>query len=168
MIEQHTIHLGTTDQREPVTVVVELREKEPVAPKLSIDLEPVETMTELAIVGEVWMPSRRDIVQGGQCVETIRAHRPDDEDVQRLCDIWDRWHLNGMISGTRPQRDAVEEWMKGRERYDYLDASEHLKSLDLLKDRGYSYGASWLCEPLPEEIADELRAIVARLNQESA
>lgn len=164
MTEQHTIHLGTTDQREPVEVVIELREREPVAPKLSIDLEPVETYTELSIVGEVWRPDRRDINQGGQCVETIREHRPDDKDVQRLCDIWERWHLNGMMAGTRPQRDAVEEWMEGREeRYDFAAAQDHLLERELLTDRGYKYGSAWLCEPLPEEIADELRAIVARL-----
>ena len=44
----------------------------------------------------------------GQCVETVRQTRPlrpfTQEDVDTVCDIWERWHLNDMRAGCMHQR----------------------------------------------------------------
>jgi hypothetical protein len=39
----------------------------------------------------------------GQCVDSIRQAFPRSEAVQRLCDVWDEYHLNDMTAGCASQ-----------------------------------------------------------------
>lgn len=117
---------------------------------------------EVAISGEVW-PARqdggrdrryRDCVQGGQCVDALRA--VGSSRALRIADLWDRWHLNGMRAECAHQRDAVAavraampDYSQDRARWDALRA--------IPCPDGYAYGSAWLYEPVPPEVLAELR-----------
>jgi len=135
-----------------VDLTLELRVGVPTEPALDIDLNPVEQLTEVSIVGNVWNGSHTDIVHGGQCVDTIRELFPRGKRVQRICELWDRWHLNGMEAGTRRQRECLN----GQSFTDYAEQCAFLESRGLIDDENYRYGSAWLCEPLPEEVRAEL------------
>lgn len=66
---------------------------------------------EFSAHGEVWNPLHTDIVVGGQCVDTLAALFPRDKRAQRIREVWEKYHLNGMNAGTREQSAALE---KGR------------------------------------------------------
>lgn len=75
------------------------------------------------------------------------------EDARKLCDVWDRWHLNDMRAGTKKQEDAIREWRKTkRGSYKYDDACKYLSKIGLLVDNGYRYGTSWLTEEVPQDV----------------
>lgn len=66
------------------------------AGSLSVDLAPVSTFEELSICGA-----------GGQNREATRAAFPGDPIIGELCDLWDRWHLNGVRAATRRQSEFL-------------------------------------------------------------
>lgn len=97
---------------------------------------------ELSIVGNIWNHIRSDCYSCGQNQDDIRALFPHSKRVQRLCDIWDRWHLNGMRAGCEHQR----EWG-----WTY---NEHPS--EPCPECGYKMGTAWLHEKLPAEIIQEI------------
>lgn len=143
-------------------ITVEVRTKAPgkgdfAAPKgLTVDLQPVPVdAVELSITGEC-------TGSAGQCVDSIRESGNGNADVERLCDIWERWHLNGMRAGTRAQTDALESYpTTGRE---FGKVKAYLAGCGLDPDNGYSYGSQWLFEPVPVEVLQELDSILDRLD----
>lgn len=127
----------------------------------------------LSIVGEVWRPGRDDIDAGGQLQGSLRSLY-DDDLVTRLCDIWDRWHLNTMRAGSPTQ----EAWIRER-KTELLDASKYPSNwYDTVSERlaqaglnpdpdylhdgePYKYGRAWLTEELPDSVVEELTALTA-------
>lgn len=79
----------------------------------------------------------------------------NQELVDKLNVIWDRWHLNDMRAGTILQEKAIREWVVNN-RYDYTSACEYLKSINLYEDGDYKYGTAWLKEDLPVDVIDFL------------
>lgn len=92
-------------ERGEVDVEIELKEKEGKGPVLSI-------------TGNVWLPSKRDIIAGGQMEDRILGYLDEyvmrngaktiDEmkaKLARLVAIWHRWHLNDMRPGCEHQRE---------------------------------------------------------------
>src|SRR6187549_3507606 len=71
--------------------------------KAQIDwtLETKENGLEFSATGEYDCSS-------GQCIDSIAQAYPNDPMVQRIAKVWERWHLNGMRSGTREQIAEVE------------------------------------------------------------
>lgn len=111
---------------------------------LTVDLKPINgDATELSICGNVTEYSGGG--SGGQCVDAVRTMAHGLPAVQRLCETWDRWHLNGLKSGTRAQNEIA----KG---HSYEDALALLDNAGLKIDCGYTYGTAWLHEPLPSDI----------------
>lgn len=117
----------------------------------------------LSIVGSIWNNRMSDIYTGGQIQDTLKELFPDNSKVQRLVEIWDRWHLNDINAGCEHQRklgwgreqvvhDGYKQWTG------HLYESQHPKGV-LCKpcpECGYKYGTQWLYEKLPQEIIDEL------------
>lgn len=93
-----TLTRATAKRGDPYKAVIKVTIKriESCAPHKSIDLEPCERLTELSIVGEVYCVGDRrgDPSSCGQCVDYIREYFGGITVVE-LCDLWDRWHLNG-------------------------------------------------------------------------
>lgn len=117
-----------------------------------------------SMCAEVWKPSKRDIVMGGQCVDTVAAYFPADKLAQRMVAIWRAWHLNDMTAGS----PAQEAWLKANplpegERYDYARTCERLQAAGLLDDashehngKPYRYGSAWLKRDIPDDVAAEI------------
>jgi len=145
---------------------VEIREKRPSAARcgeiifssgLTIDLTPApESIQELSICANIRRGKRE--AESGQCRNSVRAMVPyltknKGDCLRELCEVWERWHLNGMIGASRAQREALKEAAKKTpEVWNFDNAVSHLTSLGLHPDRGYSYGQAWLVEPLPEAV----------------
>lgn len=129
-------------------------------------LKEVKNVPVLSISGNVWNSRHSDIISGGQNYDTISELFPSNKKVQRLVEIWKEYHLNDMKAGTKLQTEALNKWRKENniKGWDYDQAVEHLKSVDLYKDKGYSYGSGWLYEPIPGEVIKELKSLVADLN----
>ena len=160
---------------ERIRVELEIKPAQRVAPYLTIDLDPVPAdAVELSISGEC-------DGSAGQCTDTIRELGADVADVQRLCDIWDRWHLNGMKPGTRAQMECLaqhaDELKHAQTTGQYYDAAcEVLRLAGLLTVESnnylnangqpvpYKYGSAWLFEPVSADVVAEATAILDRLN----
>ena len=82
--------------------------------------------------GEIWQPSKRDIVMGGQCVDTVASYFPDDTQVQRMRAIWQRWHLNDMRPGCVHQRQIDTQRKVDVVSYELTQAARRLR-LDVLE-----------------------------------
>ena len=152
-------YLGRGRKANAVALELEIREIQWHEGKLTTNLEPCPpTAHELSICGEIWNHIRTDCYSAGQNTDEIRKSFKGSKRVQRICEIWDRWHLNGMKSGTVLQTAVIDAYKKANPdwRYDYGQACEILKKEGVYEDRGYKYGSSWLCEPLPPEIEAEI------------
>lgn len=169
---RHVLKLGKVDYngtgRRINAVELELSLRTLDGTRRTVDLEEVDGCRELSVVGRVWNHLHTDIIAGGQLVDLIARSFPEDARVQRIAALWQRWHLNGMKSGTRAQRACLTGYELGCQdgsgdpypsacRYD--DACGVLKACGLLEDRGYRYGSSWLCDPLPPEVEAEVLAL---------
>ena len=89
---------------------------------------------------------------GGQCQDSIKP-RTDAQTI--LLHLWDKWHLNGTHAGTPEQEEAIEQWEKAGNKYDYTEACEHLKTINLYEVKlpdgtNYQYGHGWQQRILPE------------------
>lgn len=73
-------------------------------------------------------------------------------DILKLREYWERWHLNDTNAGTPKQEAAVRAWKAAGNKYDYKDACNYLKTIDLYEDDGYRYGSKWLFEEVPQEV----------------
>jgi|ERR1051326_1916842 hypothetical protein len=149
-----------------VEIEVALRPLQRVAPELTIDLQPAAAdARELSICAIIYRNGRD--YSAGQCRETVLsvlASHPAIADVKRLCELWERWHLNGMRPDTRVQREALKDMEPAVYPQSHYDkACAHLEAKGLLLDRGYRYGSAWLSEPLPSDVVAEVESIVARL-----
>ena len=131
--------------------------------------------------GQVWDRQGSDCVTAGQCVDEIAEAFPNDAKLQRMREIWDRWHLNDMKPGS-PKQTA---WLKahdaeyraaltaGKDGYQWT--CEALAAAGLNPDKsyrydgpgaanirdegaGYPYGHAWIKEELPPEVVAEIMA----------
>jgi hypothetical protein len=153
-----------------VALEVEFRtDKETAYPHWDVDLKDCPTVTELSIVGTVWEGGRES--HGGQCVDYIRSlFQYDSEtatDMRRLCDLWDRWHLNGMRPGCRAQRDALAGFEPDYDWYGEACVLLQCKQLYEVEENGrkYTFGTAWLAEPLPAEVVKEINDILERIGE---
>lgn len=153
--------------------------KRPLPVEIEVEIRDTDEGPELSITGSIWRPNRGDIVAGGQCYDEIARAFPYDPRVQRIVEVWKRWHLNGMKAGCEHQR--AEGWDKRRidpskpanaygrhfpgQRSDssnllgWIRPSEHPDGLlgRECPECGYKYGTAWLHEPLPQEIIEEVQ-----------
>jgi hypothetical protein len=96
-----TIHLGKVDFNNrgrcdcAVDVEVEIRV-----------MENKDGQHELSICGNIWNHQHTDTHSGGQNGDTIAKLFPNNPKVQRIVEVWDRWHLNGMCAACEHQRAA--------------------------------------------------------------
>lgn len=109
--------------------------------------------------GNVWNRLRTDIYSGGQIVDQIAKMFPHKKKVQRMAEIWERYHLNNMRAGCEHQHKLG--W--GENKIDGKWAG-HLYEKEggcLLKpcpECGYKYGSKWLREEIPAEIIAEIES----------
>ena len=80
---------------------------------------------------------------GGQCIDEIAEYFPDDKKIQRICEIWKRWHLNTLHAGCEHQRHLEK------------NAFDHIG--EVCEICGYHFGTSWCAEEIPENIIEEIK-----------
>jgi len=140
---------------------------------IEIKLKQTEKGEALSICGNIWKPKRTDIVEGGQCQDTIREALNEgkiklkgytEADILKLLDIWDRWHLNDLRAGCEHQRALIPLYKKekGEDFFDVSNYDEIIKLPEFKKCSicGYKYGTAWLFEPLPKEVISFIRELV--------
>jgi hypothetical protein len=118
-------------------------------------LEPVEGTDQFLFTASacIWNHKHSDIYCGGQCLDTINeTFKRVNPIFKKIYPIWKKYHLNDLKSGTKKQIEALDQYQFKSGRYDYIEACEYLKSIDLYDDRGYKYGSAWLYQPLPEDV----------------
>lgn len=150
------IRLGGWREHAPMTmdVTIELRPPQHREVGLTIEHEPIdEDALELSIIGHVYERGRD--VGGGQNTDDVLKVEPNDQwgylDLLLLHAVWDRWHLNGMRAGCAHHPYLVHQWDEnGRGRVD-------LDKTPACPITGYKYGHSWLFEPIPPEVIDQVR-----------
>lgn len=167
---RRVLELGKVDYRKTgqrdcwVTLEVTLKYgPNTTAPHLDIDLQPCLEVVEFTMSGSVWNPRRSDIYTGGQNCDEIAALFPENKQVQRLVEIWSRWHLNTMTPGTRKQEDYLRTHPVKVEypASHYTAACDALRAVGLNPDGWYNYGSAWLVDRLPDEIEREIRTLIA-------
>jgi len=91
-----TIELGLAPiegykQRGHAVIEIELKEEKKFTGKEHVNII-VLSMTGSVRVGRSWS-------QGGQCQDTIKEMYKHDKHIQRMCEIWDKYHLNDLKPG---------------------------------------------------------------------
>lgn len=154
---------------------VRIQLKDAVSPYRTIDWESIKRYQELSICATIWRRSSPKSIwresMFGQCLNPVREHAgqlPEGERValEELVSIWERWHLNGLNAGLRPQRDALRS--KARTDpgvFEYSAACKYLETLGLLTTvfTQYTYGDAWLVELLPDDVEQSVRRICRTL-----
>lgn len=108
---------------------------------------------QLSLVGS----GRHGAGQVSECLTKDNpAHGFTRKDCFRLKQVWNRWHLNHLRSGTPKQEEAVRSWRPTVDDPSYEGACKMLESIDLLTDNGYRYGTSWLKEEVPLDVLEWL------------
>ena len=91
-----------------------------------------------------------------QTQDTIRTYRErvraqDLETFDFILYIWDKYHLNDMKGGTKQQEALLIASNLEKFASQYKEYCDHLARFDLLEDRGYKFGSSWLYMPIEAE-----------------
>lgn len=151
-----------------VTLEVSLKDYTSAAPYLTIDLEPAKRYLQFSVSGTVYNGGGVNVLSSGQNVEEIAERFYRNALVQRIAELWRRWHLNGMRSGTRKQLEYVAfiksiPAMNPINKLGHWDYSKECKALmnaGLYEDHGMRYGHQWLVEQIPSDVVVEIRDII--------
>lgn len=119
----------------------------------TIDLKPIpKSAKEISVTGQ-------STGHCGQMTDQLRGSGVAE--LNRICELWDRWHLNGMKAGNRKQLEYIEQNGLGG---DYDAICKALGAAGLLEVDGYKYGSAWLYEPVPAKVVNELKKLFAKIN----
>jgi len=58
--------------------------------------------------GEIWEKSGADMAGGGQNIDEIARLFPENDQAQRIHEVWKHWHLNDMCAGSPKQMELIE------------------------------------------------------------
>lgn len=151
-MENHKNLIFLSEDKMLVSLEIRIRRNNEVNKKDWDTLEPVESLDELSICGRC----------GNGCGQILDDFKPTPTQ-QKLVDFWKKYHLNGMITGTKRQEALLDKARKENENLEYEDRCLILRTHNLLIDHGYQYGTGWLCKTFPEK---ELESIVADVEKE--
>lgn len=150
---------GRTADGSRVHLTVELREVG--RPAETVTHESAPRIVELSISGHVTAKHCREPYAVGQVADDLRhvtapAAGLTAEDIAKLADIWDAWHLNGMRAGCAHMPAYV--YPQSHE----PDSAERWANRPTCPETGYRWGSLWLADPLPADVVTSLSDIVAR------
>lgn len=80
----------------------------------------------------------------GQIRERIMEEFKDYKKIVRICEVWERWHLNNLHAGCVHQREFEKEPYE-KHKGCHCDICN------------YTYGHDWQFEEIPQEIIDEIQ-----------
>ena len=153
--------------------------------RVTIDWELKETEkgATFSAIGNVWNPRETHCYSCGQNLDTIAIYFGGNKKVQRIVEIWQRWHMNDMKAGcthqraerwderpidpTKPTNAYISLTRDGESRPYYsgwnmlawAKRSEHPQGLlgEPCEVCGYRYGTAWLHDEIPAEIIAEIK-----------
>lgn len=98
---------------------------------------------------------------GGQCQDEIKQLFGDEnETVNTILDMWDKYHLNDMHPGTEAQEKALNEAGYKNWANEYSKCCEYLDSVGLLIDNGYKFGCGWLKRDIPSQDLEIIKGLL--------
>jgi hypothetical protein len=156
---------SVTDYNEPCKVEIEIITRNLQRPSRDWEtLEEIENREVLSICGKVYTGRNlKHLVCCGQISDCFKCQTPAQK---KLVEFWKKHHLNDLKAGTKAQTELLEEYRKTAiNKYDYTAECKYLEERNMLVDRGYKYGTSWLCTTFPK---DELLTIIQELENETA
>lgn len=93
-----------------------------------------------SVCGDIWNARHTDIIQGGQCVDTIAKHYAKDETTRNICRLWEVFHLQQMDAIPERFRAAIVDFVSGSTDTIQLDrkpcAAYLLKATEKVTDYG--------------------------------
>lgn len=119
--------------------------------KITVELQLKDTTKGQVFTasGGVWGSKGQDYIIVGQCIDELADLLPDNQLMQDIYYLWDRYHLNDMNAGDEIQTLAVKRWLDKGNKYDYNEVCDHLDSLGILEHNGYRYGTAWKFRKIP-------------------
>lgn len=112
--------------------------------------------------GNIWNSKHTDIEYGGQCLDAIaETSVGSNSTFKEIYRLWKLYHLNNMHAGTPKQEAYLKSLNAPDITCDYKSTCKALESADLLNDNGYTYGLSWLYEPIPEADLNRIKELFA-------
>ena len=112
--------------------------------------------------GNIWNRLGTDLIQCGQCINTINQYLKDNKLFNCIYEIWKEYHLNDLTAGSPKQ----EEYLKNTKTEGYDDNCKKLDQADLLTDNSYlhngkpyRYGSAWLKTKIPSEVQKQIRTL---------
>ena len=75
---------------------------------IDVRLKESEKGMTLSFMGRIWNPMMTGCYSRGQNIDKIAKHFPNNAKVQRVKEIWGKYHLNDMRTGTPKQEQALE------------------------------------------------------------
>ena len=83
---------------------------------LEIELRNADTdKPEFSVCGDVWNSRHTDIVQGGQCIDSIDKFFKNDRLYKLIENLWKKYHLNSMHAGTVEQENCLKDFASEKE-----------------------------------------------------
>lgn len=83
---------------------------------LVIELRNADTnKPEFSVCGDVWNSRHTDIVQGGQCIDSIDKFFKHDRLYKLIENLWKKHHLNSMHAGTVEQESCLKDFASEKE-----------------------------------------------------
>lgn len=80
-----------------------------------------------------------------QCIDEIAKFFPNNKRVQRVCEIWEKYHMNNLHAGCVHQREFEKEPYE-KHKGCHCDICN------------YTYGHGWQFEEIPQDIIDEIKS----------
>lgn len=158
---------GSGIRNNQVEVTVRLDEKKKTTRMIG---DEKDWVLEFGVSACVYSVGRKDIICGGQCLDTLRREYPELANNALYCkiyDLWEKYHLNTLHAGTPAQEKALKEAvadgkLAGCGINNYGASCAYLHSIGLLEDKEfmvekdgepkpYKYGTGWIAQEIPPE-----------------
>jgi len=113
-----------------------------------------------SVCGDVWNATHTDIIQGGQCVDTIAEHYAKDETTRNIRALWEVFHLMQMDSIPERFRTAIVNFVNGSPDEIQLErkpcAAYLLKATEMVTDYG-TYTDGTITVKTPDGVTEIIR-----------
>jgi hypothetical protein len=113
-----------------------------------------------SVSGDIWNARHTDIIQGGQCVDTIAKHYAKDETTRNIRRLWEVFHLQQMDAIPERFRAAIVDFVSGSTDTIQLDrkrcAAYLLKATEKVTDYG-TYTDGTITIRTPDGITEVIR-----------